>query len=225
MHDLADYAAFALRVIVAGLAVALARRRSEHKSVAVFLALIAALDIFHFYVIRPAYFPHPPPYVGIPRIAFHIGQAISFAWPAGVAMLGWRVFLSRRPWPPVVAYAMVLAFVVIGYPAIRRTPLAYVHTIAYLASILAVLGCAAIWMRRKAPPRPEHAATLLLPLLELSLLAGPYYPVLPDPFKSWSIAQVTYAVLWSVLALLHIGVLWRGFLLPSPAQSTSSELH
>ena len=225
MYALTDYAAFALRVIVAGLGIALARRRSEHKPVAAFLALLVALDMVRVYVLRPIYLSHPRPYVGIARIVFHMGQAIFFAWPAGVAVLGWKVFLNRRPWPPLAAYAMVLAVVVIGYPAVRETRLAYVHTITCLASIIAVLCCAAIWMRRKTPPRPEHAATLLLPLLELSLLAGPYYPALPDPFKNWSIAQVTYAVLWSVLALVHIGVLWRGFLLPSPARSSSSELH
>lgn len=226
MHELTDYAAFTLRIVVAALAMALGRRRPEYRPVAALLVLLAGLDIFRVYVLRPIYLPHPRPYSGAPRIAFHAGQAIFFAWPAGIAMLGWTVFLRRRPWPPLAAYALVLGPVIAGYPAVRETRLAYVHAIAYLASVVATLACAAIWATRRAPPRPEHAATALLPLLELSLLAGPYWPAGPDPFGHWAVAQVTYAVIWSLLALLHVGVLWRGLLLsPSARPSSASHLH
>ena len=88
MHELTDYAAFTLRIVVAALGVALAGRRPEYRPVAAFLVLIAGLDIFRVYALRPIYLPEPRPYTGVPRVGFHAGQAIFFAWPAGIAALG-----------------------------------------------------------------------------------------------------------------------------------------
>ncbi len=221
-----DAAAYALRAVVAVLAIALAGRRAQYRPVAVFLVAIAALDALRFYVVRPLYLPYPTPYVGSARFWFHVGEAIFISWPVGTAAVAWRVFLGRRLAAPLLAGVAATIALVVGYPwPFRGHPLAYFYAATQAASVIAGIACAAIWTSRREHPRPEHAVSTLLTILSAALFVGPFKPVDPHPFDSWSVAQIVHSMLWAAILLVQLGALkWNFMLSPSP-RGYLSRLH
>jgi hypothetical protein len=209
------------------LAVLLARRRAEYRAVALFIVWTLAADLIRAAAMvwgwapaRAALGPVPP-LSGWPRIAHHLDQVLLLTWPAGLAALGVVVFLphARRGALRGVALAYVAAVVLLAvtYPA-NRPVLARSYTVSYLAGIVGVVVGAVSWTRRRMRPRPEHASTLILGLLDVALFAGPFAPPAPQPFERWNLAQFIYLMTWSALALLHGGFIWGG-LLQSPSES------
>jgi hypothetical protein len=212
--------------VTAVLVVVLARRRVEHRPVALFVVWTLAADLVRAAVMvwgwapaRAALGPVPP-LSGWPRVAHHLDQVLLLTWPAGLAALGVVVFLPHV-WRSVLryialAYAAIVAVLVFTYPA-NRPMLARTYMILYLAGIVAVVAGAVSWTSRRTRPRPEHATTLILGLLDAALFAGPFAPPAPQPFERWNLAQFISLLTWSALALLHGGFLWGG-LLQSPTE-------
>ncbi len=212
-------------------AVLLARRRVEHRPVALFIVwtlvadlVRAALMVWGWAPARAALGPVPP-LAGWPRVAHHLDQVLLLTWPAGLAALAVVVFMrARRAALGGLAFAYVAAVValVITYPA-NRPLLARVYALAFLAGVVAVIASAVSWTRRRERPRPEHATTLVLGLLDFALFAGPFAPPAPQPFERWNLAQLIYLLTWSALALMNGGFLWGGLLLPPSEQSDASQ--
>jgi drug/metabolite transporter (DMT)-like permease len=157
------------------------------------------------------------PWSGWRRVVFHVDATLLLnAWPIGLATLAWVVFLRRRPWPPLLVGAIVLISLVLGYPwpfrgeALARSQAA-IEGAALAATAVAVIS----WTRRRAAPRPEHAATLLVALLDLAYFSGPL--VLPAPWVEWAKGDTIALTLWSVLLAMHAWSLLDDFLmLPEP---------
>jgi hypothetical protein len=221
MIDL-DVGAYLLRAVVATLAILLARRRVQHRPVALFLTLDAALDALRFYVVRPLYLPFSTPYTGVPRFWFHVGEAIFTLWPVGIACLCTVVFLRRRPWWPMAVGALALATLVAGYPhPFRGDTLGKAYAVIDACAVAWSLTGVAIWTLQRRRPRPEHACASLLALIDISLFAGPFMPPAPHPFDSWVTAQAIYAMVWAMLALVHVGAIWFNFLSSRSALDSS----
>lgn len=201
------------------------RRRVEHRPVALFASVVFVADVSRW-LIKWSGFIAQGPFAGAKRIAFHCDQALFLSWPIGLSALSVVVFLRRRSWPALAVGALFWLALVIGYPVpFRQAPLGYAYGAAWGASALTSLACAASWTRRRAHPRSEHASTLLIILLDLSLFAGPYFPTAPHPFDSWDLAQVTYAMLWCALVALHVGALWFGLFSSRSSRDSSLRLH
>lgn len=212
-------------------AVLLARQRAEHRPVALFIIWTLAADLLRaaFMVwgwapARAALGPEPA-LAGWPRIAHHLDQALLLTWPAGLAALAVVVFLPqlrrRALGALALGYAAAVALLVTTYPD-NRPLLARLYALAFLAGVVGVIVAAVAWTRRRMQPRPEHATTLILGLLDLALFAGPFAPPAPQPFARWNLAQLVYVMTWSALALLHGGFLWGGLLRSPPERGWSS---
>jgi hypothetical protein len=197
-----------LRLLAAILAVAVARRRPAHRSVAAFLVLIVISSFVRTVMIRTGVVPSavpPEPLTGLARVAGHFDQSIYLLWPWGVAALTIRVFADRRPWPVGLAYVATIAGLVASYPAVREAGLARVYTEIELLSLIVSVGCVVQWFWRHKDPTITHAAAGMILTLELSTLLGPYRGNL---FTDWDRARAIYIVLYAALAFVQGGSLW-----------------
>ena len=219
-------AAWALNALAAALAVTLARRRAEHRPVAMVIVATLAADLVRVplglwgWMRARAALPPDAPLSGWPRVAHHLDQVLFLMWPAGLAVLSVLVFLPhlRRGALRAVAavYVATVAALILTYPA-NRPALGFAYAAASFAGASAVIGGALVWGRRGIRLRPEHAVTLALGMLELALFADPFAPPAPAPFERWSVAQLVYLCTWAVVCALHGGFLWVG-LLQTPSQ-------
>jgi hypothetical protein len=207
----------AVEAVVIALAWALVRRRREHRPFAVFATAMLAVDLTRLAIMSSCpWIMSPGPFSGFRRALFHVDQALFNAWPVGVAILSWVVYLGRRPWAPLLAGVLIEGALTLGYPypfrgATLGRAYALTHGAALVASIFAVLG----WARHRAPLRPERGAALLVILLDLAYFAGPY--ALPEPWTAWADGETVALVMWGGLLALHAGALWDDFLmLPEP---------
>jgi hypothetical protein len=205
--------ALAFQVGVIALAWARSRRRPEHRPFALWSTTMLVVDMIGWINIYAfPWLSSPGPFSGMRRVIFHVDSALFNAWPVGVAMMAWAIFLRRRPWPPLLVGTLVVAALVLGYPSTFRGALlgrayAGIHGAALASTAVAVLA----WSRRQALPRPEHAAALFVGFLDLAYFAGPY--AAPDPWEQWSAAERLPVMIWGGLLLIHAGALWADFLM------------
>lgn len=199
---------YALAVLAAVLAVLLARRRAEHRPIAVFLVSMAAIDLARLGLAHLVDFAAAPrPHVGLVRLAFHVDELGFLAWPAGLVALALVVFAGRRPWPAAVAWVATWAGLVALYPSdlVRGPGLARVYLATFLCSLAVYVAALAQWGAKRAAPNSAHAVLLVLGAVELARLA-PFYG---SVFERWATyAGPTNVVLYAVLAAVEGGYLW-----------------
>lgn len=201
------------------LAFIVGRRRPPNRALAWWIAAVLAEDVVRRLLWEPLTVPGP--HSGALRVLFHLDQALYLIEPVGLAMVGWRVFGLRRLWIPLVAGAVVLACLVLGYPApFRGATLGRAYAFVHAASCAAVVLGFVAWSRRRLPMRPEIAATLFAGAISVVLFQGPYSWALPAPWDDWSMADAIYLMLWGGLAAIHAVVLVTGkWLEPSPKRN------
>jgi hypothetical protein len=115
------WAARALLVLAAGSAVALARRRPDHRPFAAFLVSLLLINTMRavlsarFGLIRP---PGLPPFTGAARMAFHADQAGELASAAAFAAVMIWLFSGRRALVllPGIAWVAAVAYLATHYP-------------------------------------------------------------------------------------------------------------
>ena len=113
----------ALEFLAACLAAVVAKQRLETRPIAMCLVIIAVADLIRL-AISPWLGGSGRPFTGWQRLLFHIEQALFLTWPAGLAATCSYVFLRRRPRPVFVLYLIIVAVLIVGYPAIRGHHLA-----------------------------------------------------------------------------------------------------
>jgi hypothetical protein len=211
-------AAYALALVAAALAWALARRRAEHRPIAALLTVGLVADVCRrvlaVLVLNPAHARlGAAPFTGWPRVAGHVGEALFLAWPAAIAAAALTVFhlgtpeAKRRAHLAVLGvYVAALLALVVTYPITRGDTLVRCYLAANLAAIVAGIGAIGTWVSARRLPEAHHFALALVVMAELvSAVAGPWRA---DLFGSWSLAQVSYALLLGVLIALQGGLLW-----------------
>jgi hypothetical protein len=221
--NLVGWAAWLLACV---LAFVLVRQRRSHLPFAVWASAALVADIARAILEVAWSWLSEGPHVGLHRVAFHLDQALFVLEPIGLIVASWAVFLRRRSWIPAVAGLAVLGALCVGYPwPLRGDALAWTYAAIQTAAVIVPIVAIGIWTRRRAHPRPEHAAVSLAVLIEVALLAGPYSPPCPAPFENWQSADLVFLTLWIAAALLHVMTLWRGgFGLPPGSRETLSEL-
>ena len=202
------------------MAIPVARARQEYRPIAIFLigttiANAARLTIIS-YVLNPArdtiraagLDPARVPFTGGTRLIAHMEPALFLLWPAGIAALSITVFLRRRPWAVAIIWALGSIALAAGYPALRGAALARWYTAAELVSLVVGVGCFVSWL----PHRKERLAglhtivvTLLIAVGLAGLVVGPWRFGI---FDRWALAQVTYAITYTVIIVLETGFLW-----------------
>lgn len=148
--------------------------------------------------------PAATPYAGAARALFHASQALTLAWPAGVAALAWHLFTRLRPVSWVsVPWTACTALLALDYPALRGEALG--DALRWLLVAWFVFGLASLLGARPDRFRPGRAHLVCLTLLAGvgSELAGPY---LGAPFAAWWTAQATWTLTLTVAA---VAASWR----------------
>jgi hypothetical protein len=210
--------AYALAVVAVALAWALARRRAEHRPIAALLTVGLVADVCRralaVLILDPTHARlGSAPFTGWPRVAGHAGEALFLAWPAAIAAAAIAVFhlgtpeAKRRGHLAIAAvYGAALLALVVTYPITRGDTLVRCYLAANLAAIVVGIGATGTWISARRLPEVQHFAIALVVVAELvSAVAGPWRL---DLFGSWSLAQVSYALLLGVLIALQGGLLW-----------------
>lgn len=199
--------AYFIQLVAAVLAVLLARRRAEHRPVAVFLVSMAVIDLGRA-LLRGAFdLGSPGPYAGARRMAFHLDELGFLAWPAGLAALALVLFAVHRPWPAFAAWGAMGVALMGLYPSalVRGAGLQRIYLAAHVSALFVVATTLATWSLKREQPGSERAVMLVLCAIELARLAGFYGPI----FDHWaSLMQPANTILYGLLATVQGGFLW-----------------
>jgi hypothetical protein len=205
---------YLLSVVATGLAWTLARKRPEHKPIAVLLSIGLGTDLARR-ALRALYLGEAikrlgsdTPWTGPERIAAIVSHALFLAWPAAMTGAALTVFLGRRAWPVVVAYAALITAIVIVHPIAGNGSLGRMLTAAQLASVAVSIGCGLTWYlsRSTKPTSTAQAALSLIVGVEASTIAFAWRAGI---FVSWNLTQAVYVVLYVVLAIMQGGFVWQ----------------
>jgi len=201
------YMARAALIGATATAVALAWRRVDHRSFAVFLTVIAAASLIRSVLptiapIRPL---ESPPFTGAARLAFHADQALFLTWPAGLTALAILLFAGRRPFPMIaLLWAGAVAYLIARYPTIRGETLRRFYLAAELAALAGAVASLASFWQRRATITPAHTCALLCFGADAATLGAGAWRW--GFWVHWELTQITYALLYTVL-LAFQGVL------------------
>jgi hypothetical protein len=209
-----DLAGYSLALGATGLAWWLARRRRDHRPFAVLLTFGFAIDVVRRLLYVCVLIPvearaQGGPFTGWDRIAAHVDTALFLSWPAALTVASLHVFLKRRPWPALAAWALAVVALAITYPVTRGEVLQRVYLWIEAATLAASWGFVIAWIRspdRGSPAFHQVCVALVLGTELTSLFVGPWKAV--DLFAAWPLAQLAYAGLFVFLILLQGGVLW-----------------
>ncbi|WP_437767111.1 hypothetical protein WMF27_20895 [Sorangium sp. So ce281] len=204
-------ALWAFSVVVTVLAWIVARHRPEHRPIAWLLgyglATDAVREIIGARVLRPARVELAgAPFTGWVRVAFHLESALFVGWMAGVAALAVWIFGRRRPWGVLIAWAVAVAVLAIGYPALRGALLAKVYTACELAALCVSVGFLLRWYFGREPAQSHHFVGGLIVVAELTMLAGPYRVGI---FGAWDLARSILFALYLALTPTQGVLAWR----------------
>ncbi len=200
----------ALEILVATLAIHLARARSYHRPAAVYLAILAVAEVIRA-VLAQVFFTRPGPYAGALRGVFNLDQILTLAEPVGLAWCALAVF-----WPSRVAWRerflgvafFVAALIVVSYPQLRDAS----YQRALLGVWIAAQGIAwtsAIVWRARAPgawPQLTHRMVLIYASGQLVAQAGPV--LAGSIFSDWRVGFGA-SVLLQLVAIVQQS-LWIG---------------
>jgi hypothetical protein len=218
-------AALVLSAGAVTLAWMVSRRRTDYLPVALLLSLGLVDDVARYalavFVLAPAHaLVGAAPLEGWARFAGHADTSLFLAWPAALAAAALVTFdpafegdLERRDrrrrrvlLAVAGSWALVVALLAVNYPVTRGPMLARCYLAAELVGLLVGIGAIATWVPARRWPEIWHVAIALVVAGELaSALAGPWRV---DLFGSWSLAQVSHALLLAVLIVLQGGLLW-----------------
>jgi len=201
----------ALSTIVTILAWMVARRRPDHRPIALFLTVALAADLarwpLRLFVLLPAHDRFgSASFSGWWRVAGHLESALFLTWSAGIAAVAQVVFVRRRFWPVVAAWAIFVALLAIGYPTIRGAVLARFYLGAELVALAVAIGALVQWFWTEEPSGIQHTIVMLLIGVDLVVvIAGAWRHGI---FASWNLAQISYSVLYFLLLALNGLALW-----------------
>ena len=171
------------------------------------LASDLILRALHRWVMPPPLLGNPP-LTGWVRIAGDIDTALYVAWPIGIAAVALKTLAKRSMRPPIVAYAIVVAGLIIGYPTIRGDVLRKVLLGIELASTLVGLASILAWRSRRERSTTTTLCTSILVVGHFgTVLAGPYRFGLFG--EAWVLAQAAYVLIYAVVIVLQAGSLWE----------------
>jgi uncharacterized protein (TIGR03382 family) len=205
---------YALALGAMALAWLLTRRHRHHRPFAVLLTFGLAVDVVRRLLYVNALAPAEAraqggPLTGWGRIVSDVDVALFLAWPAALTATTLHVFLKRRPWPVLAAWALAVHDLAITYPTTRGEVLQRVYLWIQAATLAASWGFVIAWIRspdRESPAFHQVCVALVLATEMTSLFVGPWKAA--NLFAAWPLAQLAYAGLFVFLILLQGGVLW-----------------
>lgn len=201
---------YALEILVAAIAIHLARSRSYHRPAARYLAVLAAADIARG-VLAQTLLRAPRPYTGAFRAVYNLDQVLTLAEPIGLAWCALAVF-----WPAKIAWReralgvaiFVTASILVSYPQLRGTNYGRALLGVWIAAQAIVWSAAVAWRTRHRGEWPHftHRLVLIYAAGQLVAQAGPV--LAGSIFADWR-AGFGACVLLQLVALVQ-QVMWIG---------------
>jgi hypothetical protein len=208
---------YILSALATALAWVVARRNVEHRSCAALLTFGLASDVvrrlLQVHAIGPGYARAAgAPLTGVSRVAFHVSEALFFAWLAGLVAVALRLFMfPRRPlWPVAAAWGTIVVALILTYPTTRGAVLQRVYLGGQAVTMAVTWGFVLAWIRWPERGVPTFAQTCLAIVLMTELMQLFVGPWTENVFTAWPAAQLLYAVMFGFLMLLQGGISWIG---------------
>jgi hypothetical protein len=206
-------ALYTLSTLAMLLAWAVARRRSEHRAVALLLTFGLASDAVRrlLWTLVPAPPLGAPPLQGLARVVGHLEHALFLGWPFGIAAVAVWTLARRQPRLVALLYLAAVACLVVSYPTIRGEGLRRFYLAAELTSLL--ISLAALLPALGRIRQGEQPATVSMVSAGL-LIAGHFAAVVFGPYRfglfgAWNLAQTSYLVIYGAQVALHGAWLWK----------------
>lgn len=205
-----------INAVVVVLAWVCARRHPAHRAVAVVLSVGLAAELARQALLSWVLPPAPPtpeaarPLEGALRWAIYADRALFIAWPAALAACAVRVLAERRVWPVVLGYAGVVVALAVTYPLTRWGVLRLCYLAVDLIAGLVGLAAFITWTRRYWGKRRADVSVTVTAVL----VAGHFASIVAGPYRfglfgsEWSLIQLAYLILFSILILIQAGELW-----------------
>ena len=186
----------------------LARRHPTYRPVALFLSWAALAHVvrplLQVFILAAARAAGRVPYVGLERVAYHIGeQALFVAWPFGIAALALWTFRRIHPRVAAVVWIAVVAGLALAYPNLRGENLARAYCAITVAALLVGIGVTVAWWFRRTRPQPPEIAAMLFIAGEVGVvILGPY--AVGHVREYWPVSQGLYTGLYATLFALEV---------------------
>ena len=206
-------AALAAEIVAAVAAVALARRRPEHRPAAVALVLLALCAVGRLGTVAGLH-GLPRPVEGASRVLVYLDGALQLATGAVVAGLAVAVTAEkprRAARAVVVCWTLASLALAITYPSplVRGAGLRKLYLMADLTALLVSLLAIVRWARRRRSPGSAQAIAIGLVLLDLGILLVPFGPWRSSIFVGpYDLIQIGIVVFFAAFAAAQ-GVAWK----------------
>jgi hypothetical protein len=191
------------------LAVFAARRRKAIWPIAGMLVLTNVADLLSRALELTNVFSTDGPYTGIPRLLFHVDQALFLLWPFGLLAAVMIVLYRRTTRWAVIGWVLAVSVASLWYPALRGEKLQHFYfAIEFVTVAVTACGFGFWWATEKwlTRPGPEVAALLVLLFIEAAGTLGPFRN---DLFVNYAKLQALNVGLYAGLVLIHGGfLLW-----------------
>jgi hypothetical protein len=192
--------------------------RREHGPIAWLFSVALVADLVRQGLAAWVLGDGPPggrPYTGALRAAFHLDQALTLCWPAGLVVVG-VVVLAKAPdrgalRGVAIGAGAVLAVLVARYPDLRRAPLAEAWRVIEFGALASVALCWVAWWTRPHETKPERpnltlGSVIVISCIDAGSLAACHQPWGPPHIA----AQIVYLIGFAALVVLHAGErVWR----------------
>ncbi len=201
---------YVLEILVAAVAVHLARSRSYHAPAARYLFLLVLADLVRgalMFTVLPSSGPH----TGALRILYNLDQLLTLVEPVGLAWLSLAVF-----WPARIAWrerllavgAFVGALIVTTYPRLRDNDYQHVLLAVWTAAQVTAWTAAIAWRVKhlKAWPSLTQRLVLIYAAGQLVAQGGPV--IAGSIFKHWEVGFGALVLLQLVATIQQ--ALWLG---------------
>jgi hypothetical protein len=140
-------------------------------------------------------------------------RALFIAWPCAIAAAAVRVLARRRAWPVAIGYAVAVAVLVLGYPALRFAALRQAYLAIELSALAIGVVAVSAWWRQGWPSvrAGERQPLDVSGRVAAVLVLGHFAAVVSGPYRidlfgeGWALAQLAYVVIFSAVFLLQFG--------------------
>jgi hypothetical protein len=203
---------YALSLCATALAWFVARRRAEHRPIALLMSAGLASDVarrlLYVHALVPGYARAAGgPLTGWARVAGHAEEALFLSWFVAFTAAAMAIFTKRRPWAIFAVWTVVCIVLSATYPTTRGYLLQRVYLGIDGVSLAASGWFLVAWLRSTKPAFGlRHACVIVVLSTELfSLMVGPWRA---DLFTAWPLAQAGYAVVFLMLIVMQGSALW-----------------
>lgn len=214
-------ALIALEAITALLAWMLARKRSDHKPIALLMSAAIFGDVTQWVLDAMVITPLRKDlglatvWPGWAGVAGHAVDAVWLMWPASVVGASLVVFARRQAWGALFGWVTSIALLFAMRPYAGDGSQGRFLSAVQVTADLISLGLAVRWLKQKKDPAtPAQAVLAVIVANEMVSLLAAWWV---GPFDRWGIMQASALIILCVISMLQGRFLWATKLSLSPS--------